>query len=259
MMDHRPPAPSPYGLVALECVDSTNAEAKRLAEAGASDLTVVWAKRQTSGRGRRGRAWISQDGNLYCSLVLRPAEPLADVSQLSFVAANAVADTVSQALPKSARVTVKWPNDVLVDGKKIAGILMEGETVPGTDRFAWLVVGIGVNVAAHPPESATKMPATSLAGEGVTGADLNVPRFLDTLVKQVLAGLVTWRSLGFGPIRRQWLSRAQGLGGLVRVRLLHETVHGTFVALDEDGALILHADDQPNRRILAGDLFIVDD
>jgi len=248
--------PSPYRLRELDCVDSTNAEAKRLAEAGCADSTLVWAKRQTAGRGRRGREWVSDAGNLYFSIVLRLPYPMNDMTQLSFVAANAVADAISVTAPKGAFVNVKWPNDVLVEGKKIAGILMEGEPEPGTDRFKWLVLGIGVNVASHPPASDTETPATSLAGEGVQGDGLDVQALLDTLAKRFLAGLVTWRNLGFGPIRRHWLLRAKGLGGPVTVRLANETLNGIFAALDESGALVLHLDGEPNRLITAGDVFI---
>ena len=249
--------PSPYRLWELDCVDSTNAEAKRMAEAGCPDSTVVWAKRQTAGRGRRGRAWVSDEGNLYFSIVLRMPYPMQVMTQLSFVAANALADAIQVTAPRGAFVNVKWPNDVLVEGKKIAGILMEGEVEPGTDHFKWLVLGIGVNVASHPPESDTERPATSLAGEGVVGDGLNVEALLDTLAKRFLAGLVTWRNLGFGPIRRHWLLRAKGLGGPVQVRLPNETLEGIFAALDENGALVLHMENQPNRLITAGDVFIL--
>ena len=119
--------PSPYRLVELESVDSTNAEAKRLAEAGAPDSTIVWAKRQTAGRGRRGRSWVSGEGNLYFSILLRLPYPSRNVMQLGFVAANAIADALQVASPPGTFVHVKWPNDVLVEGKKIAGILMEAE------------------------------------------------------------------------------------------------------------------------------------
>jgi BirA family biotin operon repressor/biotin-[acetyl-CoA-carboxylase] ligase len=227
-----------------------------LAEAGCEDFTIVWAKLQTAGRGRRGREWFSNEGNLYFSIVLRLPYPIAAMTQLSFVAANAVADAISVAAPKGAFVNVKWPNDVLLEGKKIAGILLEGEAEPGQDRFRWLVVGVGVNVASHPPEQDTETPATSLAGEGVRGAGLDVAALLDTLAKRFLAGLVTWRNLGFGPIRRHWLMRAKGLGGPVTVRLPNETLHGLFAALDENGALVLHMDDQTNRRITSGDVFL---
>ena len=258
-MDNEAPSlqlPSPYRLVELESVDSTNAEAKRLAEAGAEDFTIVWAKRQTAGRGRRGRAWVSAEGNLYFSILLRLPYPARNVMQLGFVAANAVADAVQVAAPPGTFVHVKWPNDVLVEGKKIAGILMEAEIdMNAPEHLKWLVLGIGINVANHPPNRDTEYPATSLAGEGVVGDGLNVEALLDTLAKRFLAGLVTWRNLGFGPIRLHWLVRAKGLGGKVSVRLPNETLHGIFAALDEDGALILHLDDRPNRRITAGDVF----
>jgi len=242
--------------VELDAVDSTNAEAKRLAEAGAPDSTVVWARRQTSGRGRRGRVWESPEGNLYFSILLRPPYPARNVMQLGFVTANAIADAVQVILPPGAFVHVKWPNDVLVEGRKVAGILMEAEPDernPG--HLKWLVLGGGVNVGRHPAETDSEYPATSLAAQGVEGAGLDVAALLDTLVRRFLAGLVTWRNLGFGPIRRHWLVRARGLGGPVTVRLANETMHGIFAALDEDGALILHLEGRPNRRITAGDVF----
>ena len=248
--------PSPYRLVEVESIDSTNAEAKRLAESGAPDYTLVWAKRQTAGRGRRGRSWVSSEGNLYFSILLRMPYPIRDVMQLGFVAANAVADAVQVLVPRGAFVNVKWPNDVLVENQKIAGILMEAEmdaAKPG--QLEWLVLGIGVNINSHPADIDSEHPATSLAAQGVTGAGLDVQAMLDTLAKRFLAGVATWRNLGFGPIRRHWLARAKGLGGPVTVRLADETLHGIFAALDEDGALVLHLDGQPNRRITAGDVF----
>ena len=141
--------PSPYQLVELDCVDSTNAEAKRLGEEGAPDCTIVWAKRQTSGRGRRGREWVSDEGNLYFSILLRMPYPMAAMTQLSFVAANAVADAVSVAAPRGSFVNVKWPNDVLLEGQKVSGILLEGEPDMETGAFKYLVIGVGVNIATH--------------------------------------------------------------------------------------------------------------
>ena len=122
--------PSPYRLVQRDEVDSTNAEAKRLAAEGAPDSTIVWARRQTKGRGRRGRTWVSPEGNLYFSILLRPPYPARDVMQLGFVTANAVADALQVAAPRGTFVNVKWPNDVLMEGKKAAGILLEAEPDP---------------------------------------------------------------------------------------------------------------------------------
>ena len=251
--------PRPFTLVELDCVDSTNAEAKRLAEQGADDFTIVWARRQTAGRGRRGREWASEDGNLFFSILLRMPYPMETMTQLSFVAANAVADAVQVAAPRGCFVNVKWPNDVLVEGQKISGILMEGDPNMQTGAFNWLVLGIGVNVASHPVVEDGAFGATSLAAQGVTGDGLDVLPLLDTLAKRFMAGLATWRNLGFGPIRRHWLARAKGVGGPVTVRLPNETIKGVFGALDENGALILHLDGQPNRTITAGDVFIPQD
>jgi len=251
--------PCPYRLVELDCVDSTNVEAKRLAEEGCADYTVVWAKRQTQGRGRRGREWVSKPGNLYFSVVLRPPRPMADVVQLSFVAANALADTIARITPPGIVINVKWPNDVLVDGKKISGILMEGDTEPGSDHFKWVVLGIGVNVASHPLVHETASASTSLAAQGVQGEGLNIGTLLEVLSKEFLAGLEVWDTLGFAPVRHQWLLRAKGIGGSVRVRLPNETLYGTFSTLDESGALVLQKDGKPDRRITAGDVFILEE
>ena len=248
--------PSPYVLVELESIDSTNAEAKRLAEEGAPDLTIVWAKRQTAGRGRRGREWVSVEGNLYFSIILRMPYPMQAMTQLSFVAANAVADAVQVACPSGTFVNVKWPNDVLVEGAKISGILMEAQPAFEADEFEWLVLGVGVNVATHPVVEDGGFPATSLAAQGVTGEGLDVAELLDTLAKAFLGGGGAGGNRGFGPIGGHWLGRARGLGGPVTVRLPNETLHGIFGALDENGALILHRDGQPNRLITAGDVFI---
>ncbi|MCR4376616.1 MAG: biotin--[acetyl-CoA-carboxylase] ligase [Rhodospirillales bacterium] len=248
--------PSPYRLVEVESIDSTNAEAKRLAQSGAPDCTLVWAKRQTAGRGRRGRVWVSDEGNLYFSIVLRLPYPLRDVMQLGFVAANAIADALQAVAPQGASVNVKWPNDVLVEHKKIAGILMEAEmdaAKPG--QLEWLVLGIGININSHPADTDGEYPATSLVAQGVTGAGLEVRTMLEALAERFLAGLAVWRNSGFGPARSHWLARAKGLGGPVTVRLNNETLHGTFAALDEDGALLLHQEGRPSCRITAGDVF----
>lgn len=251
--------PSPYRLVELDEVDSTNAEAGRLAEAGAQDSTVVWAKSQSGGRGRRGRDWVSPQGNLYFSILLRPPYAMQSVMQLGFVMANAIADALAVALPRGAFVHTKWPNDVLVEGRKVAGILMEGQS-SGGNAFDWVVIGVGVNINSHPHiADAGALPATSLAAEGVAPDGLSPQALLDTLAKRFLAGLATWRNLGFGPIRRAWLVRAKGIGGPVTVRLPNETLSGIFAALDEEGALVLHMDDAPNRRITAGDVFLSPD
>ncbi|MCK5246963.1 biotin--[acetyl-CoA-carboxylase] ligase [Candidatus Bipolaricaulota bacterium] len=140
--------PSPYKLVELDEIDSTNAEALRRAEAGEPDSTIVWAKRQTAGHGRRGREWASPEGNLYFSILLRPPYPVQSVMQLGFVMANAIADALAVILPRGAFVHTKWPNDVLVEGRKVAGVLIET-----TGDLS--LVGIGLNLVSAPLDTAT--------------------------------------------------------------------------------------------------------
>lgn len=243
-----PDLPGHFTLMALEEIDSTNAEAMRLGEQGAPDGTVVWTRRQTEGRGRRGRAWTSEEGNLYCSLLLRPQVPVERCLQLGFVTANALADTVCSILPRHAYVYCKWPNDILVEGKKVAGILLESGPVKGGVPD-WLVIGVGVNINTHPEK--TEFPATDLNAEG--GGD-SVENLLVAFCHRFLSAMVTWRNLGFADARRAWLARAWNIDKPITARLDQETVEGVFSGLDQDGALLL---DTPTgrRRITAGDVF----
>src|SRR5690348_5434067 len=144
-------------LVSFETLASTNAEALARGRAGAAGPLWITAAEQTAGRGRRGRPWVSAPGNLYASLLLVDPAPLGQVAQVSFVAALAVHDAVTDVASALApRLTLKWPNDVLGEGRKLAGILIEGE---GT-RPLLTVIGLGVNCRHHP--DATEFPATSL-------------------------------------------------------------------------------------------------
>ena len=242
-----------YRLHHLARTGSTNDEAKRLAAEGAADGTVIWADSQSAGRGRRGRAWQSPPGNLYVSIVLRPGLPLAQLGQVGFAAALAVAETVTTLLPTSAVVQCKWPNDVLIDGRKTAGLLLETDSL-GDGTAAWLVLGVGINVASHPVD--TEFPATSLAAQGATA---EVATVLGRFAERFADWYETWRGAGFAPLRAAWLGRAAGLGGAIRVRLENRSLDGVFSGLDEDGALLLHGAGQrageAAQRITAGDVF----
>jgi len=242
--------PQGYTLIQQDVLPSTNDEAGRLAAHGAADGTVVWARRQSAGRGRRGRDWQSPVGNLYCSVLMRPAVPMARAAGLSFVAAVAVGDTVAGFLPADARVEYKWPNDVLVSGAKVAGILLEASAGPGGSAD-WVVIGCGVNVAADP----------AVAGQAVTTLAREAGRAV--LVEDVLVALLEslrrwrgrWDTQGFGPVREAWLARARGLGRNITVRLPREELHGRFDGLDESGALLLRLPDATRRTISAGDVY----
>ena len=242
----RPFLPERLCLTALDACGSTNDEAKALARAGAPEGTLVWALRQEAGRGRRGRAWTAGEGNLYCSLVLRPAAPPAQAAQVSFVAALAVAQAVSDLVDAAPKL--KWPNDVLVEGAKVAGILLESEP-SAAGALDWLVLGIGVNVRAHP--EGLEYPATSLLAEG---ADVTAARVLELFARHFLTWYDRWQAYGFAPVRAAWLNAAQGLGGPVTVRLADGAFDGRLADLDGEGALVVETP-AGTRRVTAGDVF----
>jgi BirA family biotin operon repressor/biotin-[acetyl-CoA-carboxylase] ligase len=248
-----PKLPPAYRLVALETVVSTNDEALRLATAGAEDGTLVWAREQTGGRGRQGRSWSSPPGNLYFSLVLRPDCAPAEAAQLGFVAGLALAEAIGSVAPPMIEVTYKWPNDLLLNGCKGAGILLESRSDPdGT--LDCLILGVGVNLA-HFPED-TSFPATSLHFEGAT--EVEVVALLKAFCRSFMSWTNRWLDDGFAPVRRAWLHHAHGLGEEIEVRLPRETLKGIFKDLDERGVLVLELPDGASREISAGDVYFGD-
>ena len=240
--------PAFFHLVELESCGSTNDEAKERARNAAPEGTLVRAERQTAGRGRRGREWSSPEGNLACSLILRPGLPPAQAALVSFVAALAVAEAVADLIP--GRPTLKWPNDVLVGGAKISGILLESEPGPG-GAVDWLVLGTGINVASFPTDAA--YPATSLRSAGAA-PDINARLVMSSYARHFLVWYRRWLEQGFAPVRAAWLNAAQGLGGPITVRLATETFSGTLVDLDMDGGLLVECG-AIVRRVTAGDIF----
>lgn len=234
---------------ALDEIDSTNAEARRRAEAGGTGPVWITAARQTAGRGRRGRAWETGDGNLAATLLFTTTRPPAEAAQVSFVAALAVADLASAYVPASL-VTLKWPNDPLIAGRKASGILVESG--PSPHGGLWVAVGIGVNLASAPV--AAERPATTFT-EHMTAAP---PRPLDALTQLAEAferWRLVWDSAGFPAIADAWTARAHGLGEACVARLGNETVEGVAEGLDPEGALRLRLADGRLRRITAGDVF----
>jgi BirA family biotin operon repressor/biotin-[acetyl-CoA-carboxylase] ligase len=236
-------------IVAFDEIDSTNAEAARRGEAG--DLGPMWitAARQNAGRGRRGRSWETGQGNLAASYFFTTDRSPGDIAQHSFVAALAVADMVGCYVPASA-VSVKWPNDVLIAGRKTAGILIESSSRPGGDL--WVAVGVGVNLARAPADPA--YPATAVC-QHMTSPPPSPLEALQALAEAFERWRSLWRRAGFPAIAEAWTRRAHGLGETCTARLPNETVEGVAEGLDEDGALRLRVAAGRVRRITAGDVF----
>ena len=249
MTEPEPRLPEGFRLHRYETLGSTNDAARRLARDGAPEGTLVWGLAQSAGKGRRGRPWMSPPGNLYLSLVQRPAGPPAQAAQLGFVAAIALGDALDRLAGSVLALRYKWPNDLLIDGRKIAGILLESETAAaGTADF--VIIGIGVNLVSAPSD--VEFPATSLAEAGCAG--LTASRLLEAFAHCFAGWAEHWREAGFAPVRAAWLSRASGLGEGTRVRLERQTLDGRFLDLDHDGALLLDGA-EGRRRIAAGEVF----
>jgi BirA family transcriptional regulator, biotin operon repressor / biotin---[acetyl-CoA-carboxylase] ligase len=244
--------PEAYARHVLAEVDSTNSEAARLAPR-LTQPTWIMARRQTAARGRRGRAWVSPEGNFAATLVMRPAGDPAAAALRSFVAALALADALRDLCGPGVTIALKWPNDVLLNGGKVAGILLESAGQGG--QVSHLAIGIGVNLVGAPPVEAVEPGATkpvSVLGE--TGMRLTQDEMLDHLAAAFArweAQLVTY---GFGPIRTAWLNRAARLGQTITARTTTETITGRFDSLAEDGALVLQTEGG-RRTIPAADIF----
>jgi BirA family biotin operon repressor/biotin-[acetyl-CoA-carboxylase] ligase len=249
--------PPGWRVVHCPVVDSTQAVARALLEAGEGRpirpdaALVVHGGEQTGGRGRHGRAWTSPPGNLYVTVAFPcPEGPRLGV-EIGFVAGVALVETLA-ALGFGSDARLKWPNDVLLGGAKVAGLLLE--SVADADGIGWVLLGMGVNVASAPPPGVVPYPATALnahpAGDGVTPEAV-----LDPLLGRLADLTRQWRAHGFQPVREAWLRHGLGLGETVGVRLGPERVVGVFEGLNPDGALILREPSGDARTILAGDVF----
>jgi BirA family biotin operon repressor/biotin-[acetyl-CoA-carboxylase] ligase len=254
-----------YRLVGFDTIGSTNSEA--LAAASAGDMGGIWfaALQQTAGRGRRGRPWESPHGNLAASLLIVPDADPAVAATLGFVAGIALKRALSAILPAGlvkvgldggdgdsggahARIALKWPNDVLADGAKLAGILLEAQKRP--DGRHAIIIGFGVNVVAAP--SGLPYPAVSLVELGVR---LDAAAVFEALSDAWVESFSLWRDgQGIGDVLAQWRRAAAGIGAPVAVSRSGEVVRGIFETIDESGRLIVRADDQTRIAITAGDV-----
>ena len=240
-----------FRLAIHDTVASTNAEALACvpSDAGPSGPLWITARRQTAGRGRGGNAWASEPGNLYATLLLHDAGAPQRAPELAFVGGLAVHDAVSAcASGLQHRLALKWPNDLLCGGAKLAGILIEGRSGGAGLSVA---IGIGVNCRHHP--SQTSYPATDLAEQGV---DLSADDVFFALSRAMMRRLDQWRGGGgFAAVRTDWLDRAAGIDGDMRVRLPDRELFGRCQGIDASGRLLLRLTDGHVETIAAGDVF----
>lgn len=243
-------------LVCLKETGSTNSDAFRLAEGGAAEGTVVMADAQSGGKGRRGRTWSSPSGvNLYCSVVLRPRVMPHEAPQLTFLSAVAVARTIEQVTGLTP--VIKWPNDVLVGGRKVAGLL--NEMSAETDGINFVILGLGVNLnmtlAQFPHD--LRHPATSLFLE--SGQRVDRVGFAAAMLSELDRLYAGFLAHGFGPVREEWQSRCNARGREVVVSDAgSEVVRGMFDGIDGDGALLVRLPDGRIERILSGDVKVLE-
>lgn len=244
--------PTGYRLAFHPSIDSTNAEGLRQAAAGQAGGLWVWAGEQRQGRGRAGRSWASPSGGLYASLMLRPSVSLATALQLPLLAGVAAHDAVTS-LANGAGVTpdvrLKWPNDILVGHAKLGGILLESAST-GSGDTPVVVIGTGINIVA--PEDDLDRPVASLNGLGLR---VGAPEAFAALAWTTAEWLARWNDgVGFDLVREAWTSRAQNLGAPISVRLGADLLTGTFLGIDEAGALRLGTNTGGERRVTAGDV-----
>ena len=238
-------------LVDLETVTSTNDVALTMAREGATPWTVVRAKRQIRGRGRQGRSFVSPPGNSYTSFVLRPRGATEHVPQIALATGLAVAETIDELAPQLSRALCKWPNDILVAGRTVCGILVETSSLSG--RLEAVVVGIGVNLVCHP-----ELPPQRIGDlHSLGGPPLCRDVWLAALCRHLLCRIEGWEEAGFPVLREAWLARAAGLGERVVVNA-GVPLHGRLRGIDDRGALLIDDERGIAHRCHSGSLMLKD-
>lgn len=252
-MPDREPTPALPRIELLDEIGSTNDEAMRRAAAGERGPLWIATRRQTAGKGRSGRAWNEAGtGNVAATLLFVPGCPPARLPELSLVAGIGAGAAIAAALPAEAarRVELKWPNDVLIDGAKTCGILIESGNYGGVTVA---VIGIGINVASAP--TVGDRAATHLAAHGST---LDAEQVLALLAQQMAHWLAVWRhGDGFDAIRTAWSARAVPLGRAIEIKTVDGPVAGAFAGLDHDGALLIDLPSAGRRRFTYGDVSVL--
>ena len=246
-MGDLPELPKGITLLSYDCLDSTNSEALRLIASGkASDGIVIHADRQTAGRGRRDASWESPEGNLYLTLITKVSDQRL-AGQLAFVASLAIRDAVIKFLDNTTTVSCKWPNDLLLNGKKLSGILIEAAN-------GLYVVGIGINLTPVPSSISEKAISLADAGAIVTPSEM-----LFAVISEFQHWNNTWETSGFSVLRESWLTSAHGIDKRIIARFPDGSEdHGVILGIDGMGALVLERGSGSTRKITAGEIFFAD-
>lgn len=244
---------SRYTLLMFNELDSTSLEANKLASSAPIGNFVIWAKSQTAGRGRTGRQWESKPGNLYMSILLPSEASVEDQAQVSFVAALSVLDAIQGEQSAAIDIKLKWPNDVMVSGKKISGILLESAKVRGKN---YLIIGIGVNLDNHP--ELKEKPATSMKASGLPYD--SVEQILNLIMSAFEKYYGIWHeSYGFAKIRELWLARAYKFKEAITVSDGKQRISGVFEDLDQSGSIVLCLASGETCTMSACEVFFGDD
>jgi BirA family transcriptional regulator, biotin operon repressor / biotin---[acetyl-CoA-carboxylase] ligase len=237
-------------------IDSTNNYARALAERGEPQGAIVIAERQTLGRGRLGRSWVSPPYvNLYCSIILRPTLPPAHTPRITLTAAVALADAVEGFSPVAP--VIKWPNDILAGGKKLAGVLTEA--VSNSQRVEFVILGIGVNLNYSPDSMPPEIRERATSLSVLAGRRVSREGFLRRLLQDLDRCYGILEETGFAALAPRWDARFGLRGRRVRVEMTDRTIIGRAIGIDADGALIIEAPDGGRQRIVAGDVIPIEE
>lgn len=244
-----------YNLLIFDRVGSTNLEAAKIAKNNATGNFVVWAKEQLAGKGTRNRSWASEPGNLYMSILLQNDKTnLASAAQLSFLSSLAVYEGIKNLLKENeieANIKLKWPNDILVNDKKIAGILLESTSSITSNNASHLIIGIGVNINSK-PELVGK-EAIALNDLGLTNLDDGV--LLDRIMGSFIKLLENWQNEGFLNIRKSWLNKAYRINEIVTIISGKQRITGNFKDIDFNGNIRIKLASGQICCISAGDIY----
>ena len=227
-----------------ETLASTQDVVKGMARQGLPEGMAVQALSQTAGKGRHGRVWESNAGNLYLSFLLRPKAAPQSVGQLALLTGLAVGETIQSFMSDPAQLRLKWPNDVLISGRKCAGILLESDVGQG-----WVVAGIGVNISHAPPDIGAHL-------KDFASKNFNLTAFREALLVRFDDLYSHWHEEGFGAIRETWLKYAHAAGSPIKVKIGERIEEGSFSGIDEAGSLLMRSKDQALKTITAGEVFI---